>query len=154
VHAFDLSFIVKQPFLANQGIFLRQIFQANHDIILRRREYEICLKSIKKNWKITICNWLDLETLGFWPIMPKNLPKNCFSQCFYLSPWPTCSNSCRIVGCWIYFILFPLNRDWSALLYTFHHTINHFTLWDIHTLPDIIPRLGRLGFGVKFFSKN
>ena len=31
MHAFDLSFIVKQPFLANQGIFLRQIFQANHD---------------------------------------------------------------------------------------------------------------------------
>jgi hypothetical protein len=39
-----LSFIVKQPFLANQGIFLRQIFQANHDIILRRREYVANLK--------------------------------------------------------------------------------------------------------------
>ena len=33
-----LSFIVKQPFLANQGIFWRQIFQANHNIIMRRRE--------------------------------------------------------------------------------------------------------------------
>jgi hypothetical protein len=44
VHAFDLSFIVKQHFLANQGIFLRQIFQANHDIILRRREYYFVIK--------------------------------------------------------------------------------------------------------------
>ena len=28
---------------------------------------------MKKNQKITTCKWLDLETLGSWPIMPKNL---------------------------------------------------------------------------------
>ena len=32
------------------------------------------LKSVKKNRKITTCNRLDLETLGFWLIMPKILP--------------------------------------------------------------------------------
>jgi len=30
---------------------------------------------IKKNWKMSTCNWLDLETpLGSRPIMPKNIP--------------------------------------------------------------------------------
>ena len=37
--------------------------------------YEIYLISMKKNWKITTCDWLNLETLGFWPIMPKKLPQ-------------------------------------------------------------------------------
>ena len=35
--------------------------------------YRIYLKSIRKNPKVTAWNRLDLGTLGFWPIMPKNL---------------------------------------------------------------------------------
>ena len=33
---------------------------------------------IKKNRKLSTWNWFDLETLGSQPIMPKNLPKQCF----------------------------------------------------------------------------
>ena len=29
----------------------------------------------RKNWKLSTCNWLDLETLGHWLIMPKNSPR-------------------------------------------------------------------------------
>ena len=36
--------------------------------------YGVHLKLIKKNGKITTCNWLDLETLGSQSIMQKNLP--------------------------------------------------------------------------------
>ena len=36
--------------------------------------YGVHLKLIKKNRKITTCNWLDLETLGSQSIMQKNLP--------------------------------------------------------------------------------
>ena len=36
--------------------------------IALEESYEIYLKLVKENWKLT-CNWLDLETLGFWPIM-------------------------------------------------------------------------------------
>ena len=35
--------------------------------------YGTYLKLIEKIRKITMCNWLDLETLGSWPIMPKTL---------------------------------------------------------------------------------
>jgi hypothetical protein len=59
VHAFDLSFIVKQPFLANQGFFLRQIFQANHDIILRRREYMFFTDALVE--VLVSPFWQDLE---------------------------------------------------------------------------------------------
>ena len=31
------------------------------------------LNLLKKSWKITTCNRLDLETIGFWPIMPQKL---------------------------------------------------------------------------------
>jgi hypothetical protein len=31
---------------------------------------------MRKKQKITTCNQLDLETLGFWPIMLKNLPSH------------------------------------------------------------------------------
>ena len=35
--------------------------------------YRIYLKLLKKHRKVTTCcNWLDLETLGFWSIMPIN----------------------------------------------------------------------------------
>ena len=37
--------------------------------------YGIYLKLIKKNQKITTCNQLDFEKQGFWPIMPKILPR-------------------------------------------------------------------------------
>ena len=36
--------------------------------------HRIYPRLIKKNWKITMRHWLDLETLGSWPIIPKNLP--------------------------------------------------------------------------------
>ena len=35
--------------------------------------YRIYLDFIKENQKITTYNWLDLETLGSWPIVPKDL---------------------------------------------------------------------------------
>ena len=35
---------------------------------------------VRKNWKLTTYNWLDLETLGFWPIMPKIFPRRCSKQ--------------------------------------------------------------------------
>jgi hypothetical protein len=38
-----------------------------------RGTYGTDLKLIEKNRKISMCNWLDLETLGSWPIMPKTL---------------------------------------------------------------------------------
>ena len=40
----------------------------------------IYLKSVKKNQKITTCNWLDLETLGFWLIMPRRLNYSKFAS--------------------------------------------------------------------------
>ena len=46
-------------------------------IILRKSMNYNMLILIKKNWKITTCTWLDLELLGFWLIMSKDLPKNC-----------------------------------------------------------------------------
>jgi hypothetical protein len=39
-----------------------------------RKIYETYLQSIKKHRKITTHNRLDLETLWFWPIMPKRFP--------------------------------------------------------------------------------
>ena len=33
---------------------------------------------MKKNQKITMRNWLDLETLGSRPVMLKNLPGQCY----------------------------------------------------------------------------
>jgi hypothetical protein len=36
--------------------------------------HELYLKLMKNNWKMSTCNWLDLETLGFWLIMSENLP--------------------------------------------------------------------------------
>ena len=43
-----------------------------------RRIYEINLKLIQKNRKIATCNQLDMETLGFWLIMLKNLLQTLF----------------------------------------------------------------------------
>ena len=39
-----------------------------------KRIYVIYLKLMKENQKIPTYNRLDLETLGFWPIMRNNLP--------------------------------------------------------------------------------
>ena len=41
---------------------------------LFRGTYGIYLNVMKDTRKITIFNRLDLETLGIWSIMPKNLP--------------------------------------------------------------------------------
>ena len=32
---------------------------------------------IKENWKMSTCNQLDLETLGYRPTMPKKIPGHC-----------------------------------------------------------------------------
>ena len=49
--------------------------------------FRMCLKVITIYWKITRSqpdeNWLDLETLGFWPIMPKNLPQHSTDRYSY-----------------------------------------------------------------------
>ena len=39
-----------------------------------RGMYRIYPKLKKKNRKMTTCNRLDLETLGFWPILSKKSP--------------------------------------------------------------------------------
>ena len=44
---------------------------------ISRRIYLIYLISIKKNWKMSIVNQLDLDTLGSQMIMPKNLHAHC-----------------------------------------------------------------------------
>ena len=36
--------------------------------------YCLHLKLMKKNQKMSTCNQLDLETLGYWPIMHISLP--------------------------------------------------------------------------------
>jgi hypothetical protein len=33
---------------------------------------------IHENWRMSICNQLDLQRLGSQPVMPKNLPDHCF----------------------------------------------------------------------------
>ena len=44
-------------------------------------------KSVKKNRKITTCNWLDLGTLGSWPIMSRPvMPKNLSGHWSRLPP--------------------------------------------------------------------
>jgi hypothetical protein len=40
--------------------------------------YVVYLKLMKKNWKISTWNWLDLEILGSWTLMSKNLPKHWY----------------------------------------------------------------------------
>ena len=34
---------------------------------------------IKEKWRMSTCNWLDLQTLGSQPVMPKILPDHCFA---------------------------------------------------------------------------
>ena len=50
--------------------------------------FRMSLKVITIYWKITRSqpdeNWLDLETLGFWPIMPKNLPQHSTDRYIFL----------------------------------------------------------------------
>jgi hypothetical protein len=40
-----------------------------------REMYRIHPNLINKYWKISTCNWLDWDTLGYHLIMPKNLPQ-------------------------------------------------------------------------------
>ena len=48
-----------------------QVQDCRHTANNLRAIYRICLKLIKKIWKKSTCNWLDLETLESWPILPK-----------------------------------------------------------------------------------
>ena len=43
---------------------------------------------------MSTCNWLDLQTLGSQPIMPKNLPHHCVARI----PLPCNFMSCRHCG--------------------------------------------------------
>ena len=45
-----------------------------------RRIYGIYPNLIKENRRMSTCNWLDLQTLGSQPIMPKNLPNHCLGS--------------------------------------------------------------------------
>jgi hypothetical protein len=40
-----------------------------------RRMYEMCLKLVKKNRKISTCNWFDLETLRYSTNYTPNPPQ-------------------------------------------------------------------------------
>ena len=41
-------------------------------------EYTLIL--IKENRRMWTCNWLDLQTLGYQPVMPKNLPDHWYKD--------------------------------------------------------------------------
>ena len=45
--------------------------------IIFREIYRIYSNLIKENRRMSTYNWLDLQTLGSQPIMPKNLPDHC-----------------------------------------------------------------------------
>ena len=34
-------------------------------------------KLIKENQRMSTCNWLDMQTLGYQPVIPKKLPDHC-----------------------------------------------------------------------------
>ena len=52
-------------------------FTTSGKLSFKRTSYEIYLKLMKENWKLT-CNRLDLKMLGFWPIMFGNLLGHCW----------------------------------------------------------------------------
>ena len=54
--------------------------------------YRIYPNLIKENRRMSTCNWLDLQTLGSQPVMPKNLPDHCLEACIYVS---RCHMTCR-----------------------------------------------------------
>ena len=58
------------------GVKIHKGFKTSEHTGYVRRIYEIFLKLIKKKktLKITTCNLLDLELLGFWPSIPKSSP--------------------------------------------------------------------------------
>ena len=60
--------------------------------------YEIYLELTKKKWKIITCNRLDLETLGFWPIMPH---KSHRAYCLGLDPSVTSLVNILLLTKWI-----------------------------------------------------
>ena len=57
-------------------------------LIILEESMGICLKLINTSQMITTCNRLDLETLGIWLIMPKNIPGHwpnvCWVCCIYI----------------------------------------------------------------------
>ena len=52
-------------------------------IILEESIAEYTPTEWKQNWKImSTCNWLDLESLGSWPTMPKNFLGTAWDDVF------------------------------------------------------------------------
>jgi hypothetical protein len=49
-----------------------------------RGMYRIYPNLMKKNRRMSTCNWLDLQTLGSQPVMPTNLPDHWW--------WPSICN--------------------------------------------------------------
>jgi hypothetical protein len=46
-------------------------------IVFEECVYGMNLDSIENiDQKITMCNWLDLDTLGFWPVVLNNFPRH------------------------------------------------------------------------------
>ena len=46
--------------------------------------------SIKKNLMMSTCDQWDSETLRYWPIMPKNLPRHCIGYVIVMSLLARC----------------------------------------------------------------
>jgi hypothetical protein len=46
--------------------------------------------SIKENPRMSTCNWLDLQSVGSRPIMPKNLPNHWTGAAYFWPRWPNC----------------------------------------------------------------
>ena len=61
--------------------------------------YNIYLNSRKKIQKMSTCNWLDLETLGYQLVMSKNIPRHGhnFPRNEYLTP--KCHGGCICPQC-------------------------------------------------------
>ena len=71
----------------------------------------ICLKLIKKLQQMLMCNWLELETLGSPPIMPKNFHGHWFIE----EQWHWCS----MVAIYIIYYLQSLTFWSYTMLYSF-----------------------------------
>ena len=94
---------------------------------------------VKVNRRMSTCNRLDLGTLGFQPIMPKNLPITAQDEkgsqlcyvitCTFLSytsrPWEYHCRSHKLVyGMWVLFDSFFMVFNFYRLDYTWNFVLN------------------------------
>ena len=131
-----------------------------------RGVYGVHLKIIKKNWKITTCDRLDLATLGIWPIVPKNLPDTRTPRCIGICVFKNCfvsledgfypqliRTSFEFNGCGVHYNLHILASKcfvFHQLILLLYFTLLHLTLRvdfvTSSTLPFIFLDTGNKSF--------